>query len=385
MHRLKPLRWFAFVLGLGLALAVAAPLIARSSDAPPAQSSEPPVARSSDPRVAYIDELMTRYEELGLFSGAVLAAEGGEVLYESAFGMANRELGVPNTAETRFRIASISKPFTTVLVLQMIEDGKLDLDDTLAECLPDYSGEGADRITVEQLLTHTSGLVGESAVENLEDIERHHWTKEELLEFVAGYPLASRPGQRYRYANFGFFLLAAVLEEVSGRTYAELLQDGICEPAGLTNTRVDVTTELVNSRAAGYHYYSETGVVNAPLIEMSFVYGYGHLLSTVHDLFLFERALRSCELLSLENTQDMLTADSRREPLGSSGHEEDVFRYGGSVNGFLSSTHSYIQDDRFVAVLSNVKDSRGGTLPSTFDVARNVAAILYGLEYELPE
>jgi CubicO group peptidase (beta-lactamase class C family) len=363
---------------LTLVLVAALPLTAWSSDAVFTGPED-------DHRIDRINELMMRYEELGLFSGAVLAAEGGEVLYESAFGMANRELGVPNTADTRFRIASISKPFTTVLVLQMVEDGKLSLDDTLAELLPGYSGEGADRITVEQLLTHTSGLVGENAVENLEDIERHHWTKEELLELVTGYPLASRPGKRYRYANFGYLLLAAILEEVSGHSYAELLQDGICEPAGLTSTGVDVTAELVDSRAAGYHYYSETGVVNAPFIEMSFVYGYGQLLSTAHDLFLFERALRSCELLSFENTQYMLAADSRREPLGSSGHEEDVFRYGGSVNGFLCSTHSYIQDDRFVAVLSNVKDSRGGTLPSTFDVARNIAAILYGLEYELPE
>jgi len=338
-----------------------------------------------DHRIDRIDELMTRYEELGLFSGVVLAAEDGEALYESAFGMANRELGVPNTADTRFRIASISKPFTTVLVLQMVEDGTLNLDDTLDEVLPAYSGESADRITVEQLLTHAAGLVGESSVRNLDDLERRHWMKEELLALAASYPLASRPGKRYRYANFGYLLLAAILEEASGRSYAELLQDGICEPVGLTNTRVDVTTELVDRRAAGYHYYSDTGVVNAPFIEMSFVYGYGHLLSTVRDLFLFERALRSCELLSLENTQYMLAADSRREPLGSSGHEEDVFRYGGSVNGFLCSTHSYIQDDRFVAVLSNVKDSRGGTLPSTFDVARNIAAILYGLEYELPE
>ena len=368
----------AVVLTLTLGLAAAVPQTAWSSEAVL-------TGLEDDYRIDLIDELMTRYEELGLFSGAVLAAEGGEVLYESAFGMANRELGVPNTVDTRFRIASISKSFTTVLVLQMVGDGTLNLDDTLDEVLPAYSGESADRITVEQLLTHAAGLVGESAVENLDDIERHHWTKEELLVLAASYPLASRPGARYRYANFGYFLLAAILEEASGRSYAELLEDGICGPAGLTSTRVDVTTELVDRRAAGYHHYSDTGVVNAPFIEMSFVYGYGHLLSTVRDLFLFERALRSCELLSLENTQYMLTADSRREPLGSSGHEEDVFRYGGSVNGFLCSTHSYIQDDRFVAVLSNVKDPRGGTLPSTFDVARNIAAILYGLEYELPE
>ena len=365
-------------LAIALVLATVAPQTAWSSE-------EIPAGLGDDPRIDRIDELMMRYEGLGLFSGAVLAAECGEVLYESAFGMANRELGVPNTADTRFRIASISKPFTTVLVLQMVEEGKLSLDDTLEELLPGYSGEGADRITVEHLLTHTAGLVGENSVKDLDDIERHHWTEEELLELVASYALASRPGARYRYANFGYFLLAAILDEVSGRTYAELLEEKICEPAGLTSTRADVTTELVDGRAAGYHYYSETGIVNGPFIEMSFVYGYGHLLSTVRDLFLFDSALRSCELLSLENTAYMLEADAKREPIGSSGHEVAVFRYGGSVNGFLSSTHSYTQDDRFVTVLSNVKDSRGGTLPSTFDVARNIAAILYDLEYELPE
>ena len=179
----------AVVLTLGLAAAV--PQTAWSSEAVL-------TGLEDDYRIDLIDELMTRYEELGLFSGAVLAAEGGEVLYESAFGMANRELGVPNTVDTRFRIASISKPFTTILVLQTVEEGKLNLEDTLEELLPDYSGEGADRITVEQLLTHTAGLVGESSVRNLDDIERHHWTKEELLELVAGYPLASRPGARYR-------------------------------------------------------------------------------------------------------------------------------------------------------------------------------------------
>jgi CubicO group peptidase (beta-lactamase class C family) len=117
---------------LTLVLVAAAPQIAWSSDAIF-------TGQEDDYRIDRIDELMTRYEELGLFSGVVLVAEGGEVLYESAFGMASRELRVPNTADTRFRVASISKPFTTVLVLQTVEEGKLNLEDTLEELLPDYS------------------------------------------------------------------------------------------------------------------------------------------------------------------------------------------------------------------------------------------------------
>jgi hypothetical protein len=89
--------------------------------------------------------------------------------------------------------------------------------------------------------------------------------------------------------------------------------------------------------------------------------------------------------LSEEHTAYMLEADAREDPLGSSRREVPVFRYGGSINGFLCSTHSYIEDDRFVVVLSNVKDRGSGTLPSTFDVARNIAAILYGVRYDLPD
>jgi hypothetical protein len=118
---------------------------------------------------------------------------------------------------------------------------------------------------------------------------------------------------------------------------------------------------------------------------MSFVFGYGHLLSTVRDLFLWERALRGGVFLSEEHTEYMLEADAHEDRLGSSRRDVDVFRYGGSINGFLCSTHSYIDDDRFAVVLSNVKDRGSNTLPSTFNVARNIAAVLYGVRYELPE
>lgn len=343
------------------------------------------VAEPPGDRLEAIDQLMTRYEEYGLFSGAVLVAEGGEVIYEGAFGDANRELGVPNTVDTRFRIASISKPFTTILVLQLVEEGVLRLDDTIVDHLPDYAGPGRDAITIEQLLTHTSGIASENAVQNLDDIERHTWTRDRLLRHIAGYDLQFEPGSRYAYSNFGYFLLGVIIEEASGRSYAELLEERICGPTGMTHTVIDGNRPIIERRAAGYHYTPELGVHNAPYLDMSFVFGSGHLLSTVRDLFVWERALRGGELLSEDHTAYMLDADAREDRLGSSRRDVAVFRYGGSINGFLCSTHSYVEDDRFVAVLSNVKDRGGDTLPSTFDVARNIAAILYGVRYEMPE
>jgi CubicO group peptidase (beta-lactamase class C family) len=336
-------------------------------------------------RLGAIDELMKRYDELGLFSGAVLVAEDGEVIYEGAFGEANRELGAVNTIDTRFRIASISKPFTTILALQLVEEGALALDGTITDYLPEYDGPGGDVITVEQLLVHSSGIVSENAVQDLDDIERHTWSKERLIEHIGGYELQFEPGNRWGYSNFGYVVLGVIIERASGRSYAELLTERICGPAGMTDTFVDENRPVIERRASGYHYTPELGVHNAPYLDMSFVFGAGHLRSTVRDLFRWEKALRAGQFLSEEHTAYVLEADSREEPLGTSGREVPVFRYGGSINGFLCSTHSYTQDDRFVVVLSNVKDRSGDTLPSTFDVARNIAAILYGVRYELPD
>ncbi len=343
-------------------------------------TAQPPVDR-----VEAIGELMTRYEQNGLFSGAVLVAEGGEVLFEGAFGHANREWMVPNTVDTRFRIASISKPFTMALVFQLHEEGILDLKGTIKDYLPDYTGPGGDRITVEQLLVHSSGIASEGAVRDLDDIERHTWSREKLRRHIEGYELQFEPGERHAYSNFGYFLLGLILEEASGKSYAELLEERICAPAGMTDTILDLNRPLIERRAAGYHYDPERGVINAPYLDMSFVFGGGHLLSTVRDLFLFDRALRNGDLVSPERLEFMLSFDARRERLGSSRHKEDVFRHGGSINGFLCSTHTYTQDDRLVVVLSTVKDRSEDHLPSTFTVARNLAAGLYGIRYERPD
>jgi len=277
-------------------------------------------------RVEAMGELMTRYEQNGLFSGAVLVAEGGEVIYEGAFGYANYEWQVPNTVDTRFRIASISKPFTMVLVFQLYEEGVLDLKGTIKDYLPDYAGPGGNRITVEQLLVHSAGIASENAVRDLDDIERHTWTKERFLRHIEGYELQFEPGERHAYSNFGYTLLGLIIEAASGTSYAELLEERICVPAGMTDTMLDLNKSLIERRAAGYHYDSELGVVNSPYLDMSFVFGAGHLLSTVRDLFLFDRVLRTGDLVSPELLEFMLGFSAENERLGSSRHSEDVFR-----------------------------------------------------------
>jgi CubicO group peptidase (beta-lactamase class C family) len=351
----------------------------------PPPPSKAGVGGSPDPRVAAIEALMAAYERADTFSGAVLVAEGGQVVYERAVGYANREWLIPNAIDTRFRIASLSKQFTRVLVLQLVEEGKLSLSRTIADYLPDYTGPGADRITIELLLDHRSGIVGESAVQNLERIERDYYTHAEMLELIAGYDLLFEPGARWEYSNFGFFLLGVIIESASGRTYGELLQERICAPAGMQDTFPEVTSDIIARRASGYWYCADRGWVHDSPLDMSFVFGYGQLISTVRDLYLFDVALREGKLLNQAHTHSLVGAKAKYEPLGDGGCQAYVVDDGpGSINGFRASTHSYIREDRFVVVLENVR-SGGYHLPGVFVVGRNIAAILYGCSYNPPE
>jgi CubicO group peptidase (beta-lactamase class C family) len=335
-----------------------------------------------DTRVAEIEALMTEYERMNLFSGTVLVVERGEVIYERAIGYANREWSIPNELDTRFRIASLSKQFTKVLVMQLVEEGKLSLDGTIASYLPDYKAPGADQITINLLLTHRSGMVGESAVQNLERIERDYYTHKEMLELISGYELLYEPGTQWTYSNFGYYLLGVIVERVSGRTYAELLQERICVPAGMTDTFPEVTSDIIERRASGYWFDADRGFINDSPLDMSFVFGYGQLLSTVRDLYLFDIALREGKLLNAGNTNAIYAAEFR--PIGNETCEAYVVEDGpASINGFRASSHSYIREDRFIVVMENVR-SGGYYLPGVFEVGRNIAAILYGCPYNQP-
>jgi CubicO group peptidase (beta-lactamase class C family) len=356
------------------------------TDTPEMQITETPeiiLDEGVDPRIDEIETLMAAYTDQDLFSGAILVVEGGEVLYEGAFGYANREWGILNRVDTRFRIASLSKDFTKVLLLQLVEEGKLSLDGTVATYLPDYTGPGADQITVEMLMDHTSGVVGEPAVSNLERIERDFFTQEEMLELIAGYDLLFEPGARWEYSNFGYYLLGAIIESVSGRSYAELLEERICAPAGMRDTFPEVTSDIIERRASGYWYDPERGFIHDSPLDMSFVFGYGQLISTVRDLYLFDLALRGGLLLNPEHTRILIDEEAGGALLGNGSCAATVVESGpGSINGYRAGTHSFILEDRFVVVIENVRG--GGRLPGVFEVGRNIAAILYGCSYNLP-
>jgi len=339
-------------------------------------------ADEADLRIDEIDALMNAYEEAATFSGAVLVAEAGEVIYQRAIGYANQDWGIHNTTDTRFRIASISKTFTKVLLLQLAEDGLLDFEETIADYLPDYAGPGADEITIQQLFDHRSGIVGEPAVENLDRIERDHFTRSQMLDLIASYELAASPGEQWIYSNFGYYLLGAILESASDTTYAELLEERICAPAGMQDTLPDVTTQVIERRAAGYSLDREGRLTLDVPLDMSFVFAYGHLLSSTHDLYLFYEALLDGRLLNRAHQRIVYDWEAERRPIGDGSQTAYVCEDGpASVNGFRAGVYSYPWEDRLVVVLMN---TRGSGASLVYEVGRNLAAVLYGAPYVLP-
>ena len=339
-------------------------------------------ADEADLRIDELDALMTAYEAAGTFSGAVLVAETGVVIYERAIGFANQDWGITNRTDTRFRIASITKTFTKVLLLQLAEDGLLSFEGTIADYLPNYAGPGANNITVQQLFDHRSGIVGESAVEDLDRIERDHFTRSQMLDLIAAYELAAPPGEEWIYSNFGYYLLGAILENVSGKTYAKLLEERICIPAGMQDTLPDATTKVISRRASGYSLDREGRFTLDVPLDMSFVFAYGHLLSSTRDLYLFYTALLDGRLLSRANQRIVYDWEAERRPIGDGSLTAYVCEDGpASVNGFRAGVYSYPWEDRLVVVLMN---TRGSGASLVYEVGRNLAAVLYGAPYVLP-
>ena len=236
------------------------------------------------------------------FSGAVLVARGGEVLLEDAWGMADREAGTPNTPETQFRIGSMNKMFTSVATLQLVEDGELALDEPIATYLPDYPNEDlASKVTIRHLLSHTGGT-GDFFGPEFDEHRLELRTHSDYVDLLGERGVMFAPGSRWEYSNYGFILLGAVIEAVTGESYYDYVAEHVYEPAGMTSTDSLPEAEDVPDRAVAYgRPFGPDGdwePVTDTLPYRGTAAGGGY--STVGDLLRFAEALQAGTLLSAE-------------------------------------------------------------------------------------
>lgn len=343
----------------------------------------------SKDKIKEIDNVVQKLYENGQFSGAVLVSVKGEVVYKKAVGYANLEDRILNTTDTKFRIASFTKPFTAMLILQLVEDGLIELNDKLTDYLNEYNVEGGEKITIYQLLTHTAGITGHPRISDLEDIEKQHYSRKELLDLINSYDLVYEPGKGREYSNFGFGLLALVIEKVTNKTFDEVMNEKICHPAGMTNTLSDITEIPIEKRAVGYTHYYFTGIGKAPYLDMSFCLGAGQLLSTIEDLYLFDKALYTDILLNKESKELFFNEFgwlSTNYKFGINSKRIQCNNLEGSINGFQSHTQRIEKDTVLIVALRNIKEEvyeNQIAIKWPSAIASPILSILYNEDYEI--
>lgn len=251
----------------------------------------------------YVEALVQR----DLFSGSVLLAKDGKTLFLESFGMANKEFGIPNTADTKYNIGSINKTFTQVALMQLRDEGKVDFSKTLRTYLPDYPSGVADKVTLQQLLQHSSGL-GDIFGPAYAAMPKDRLRKlTDYLPLFVEKPLEFEPGSSRRYSNAGYIVLGLVIEKVSGMTYDEYVKTKIFGPLGMNDTAAFESDAVVPKRASNYTRGEDgtlrTNVHMRPGRGSSAGGGY----STVGDLLRFTREVK--KVLSATSFDRFLGAD----------------------------------------------------------------------------
>jgi len=301
-----------------------------------------------------IDGFVQPYAASNNFTGVILVRRGGRVQLNQGYGMANYELGVANSPESRFHIASVTKSFTAAAVLLLAERGKLSLDDPVSRHLPDYPQ--GDRIRIEQLLKHTAGIPNLGSGPDWSREERLAHTTEELVALFKDLPLEFEPGSESRYSNSNYNLLTLILEKLTSRSYEPFLRDNIWTPLRLRST-VDGSdmTRLIPKRATGTEPDGIRDVRLPRFIDWSSRRGSGSLVTTAGDLDRFVEALFGGKLLQPGSLEKIMAPAEgfafgwfREERFG-----RKQMRSGGRSPGYNASVERYLDDGTTVIVLSN--------------------------------
>jgi len=335
-----------------------------------------------------IDEYLTKCYEYGLFNGAALVSEHGNVILKKGYGYANIEWNVPNEPDTKFRIGSISKQFTAMLIMQLVEKGSVKLDGKISDYLPYYPKETGEKITVHQLLTHTSGIFNYTNAPEFFAKERFFpHTPEEITKLFSDKELDFEPGTKWSYSNSGYIVLGAIIEQVSGKSYEQVLQENILTPLGMNSTGFDHWEKIIPKRAWGYNRILDS-YENAQYIDMSLPHAAGSLYSTVEDLNIWGEALYTDKLVSYESLKKMMTPYMNNYGYGLGiyklgiGEGKDsvtLVRHSGGINGFNTYMERTIEDKNTIILLSN-------TVPFNYNtVAAAISEILYDKPYEQPK
>ena len=322
--------------------------------------------KTSQDHAAKIQEVLALAHKYRQFNGTVLVAEDGKIIFKQGFGMANMEWGIPNTPDTKFRLGSITKQFTSMLTLQLVEQQKIKLDGKISDYLPDYRKDTGDKVTIHHLLTHTSGIPSYTSQPGFfENVSRNPYKVAEFVTKYASGNLEFEPGTKFSYNNSGYFLLGAIIEQVTGKPYEQVLKENVFDPVGMKNSGYDHHDTLMQKRATGYTKTAE-GYRNAAYLDMSIPYAAGSLYSTVEDLYLWDQALYTDKLISAQSKELMYKPFLDEYAYGWAVANASfkinnlpvpVIAHGGGINGFATVIKRFPREKKLIVMLDNTSQN----------------------------
>lgn len=341
--------------------------------------------------ISKIDTYIKPYIETKNFNGTILVAKNGNILYHNSFGYANEDFNIKNYDQTIYHIASVSKNFTAAAILILEQKGLLKTTDLLGQYISDYPI--GSKITIHQLLTHTSGVPNINDMPEYVLASKNSQTPESLIRIFKNVPLEFEPGSKYKYSNSNYNLLAFIIEKVSGVTYGEFLKKEIFSPLGMQHTAHDATAkntltntsnlantnDVLSKLAVGYQSDGKFGLEKADYIDWSSKTGNGSLYTTSADLLAWDRALANNTILSKASQEKMYTNYISNTGYGCFVKEHlkrKRYYMNGRSPGFTSYFARYPEDELCIVVLAN------NYIPVATQVGMDIAAIVYNEKYE---
>ena len=330
---------------------------------------------------AKLDNYIKVFVAQGNFSGSVLVAKDGKILLCKGYGMANYELGIPNTPQTKFRICSITKTFTAMAIMMLVERKLLQINDALSKFFSDYPI--GNKITIQQLLTHTSGIPNYTLFPDYKMKRSLGLSVTDVIDRVKKESLNFTSGKKFEYSNSGYVLLSKIIEIISGKSYEDFLKEDVFLPLAMHNTGQDNHRLILKQRAAGYSL--KNGILeNSDYITVPYILGDGVLYSTILDLYQWNRALHANKFINKSSYDKMHTAFVRMpDQWGENytygygwiisdllGHKL-IHHPGGIDGGFSGEFYNFIDDDLSIIILSNVE----GT--PVAQISNDLAAIVF--------
>jgi CubicO group peptidase (beta-lactamase class C family) len=322
---------------------------------------------------ARMDQIVASYAAKQQFMGTALVARGSDVIFSKGYGSANVEWNLPNTPSTKFRVGSVTKQFTAAAILLLEERGKLKVDDPVKQYIPNAPAAWG-KITIFNLLTHTSGIPNFTAFADVAAYSRQPTTAEKNVAHFMDKPLDFQPGERWSYSNSGYIVLQYLIEKLSGASYEAFLQENIFTPLGMKDSGYDVSTAILPRRASGYQI-TPNGLRNAEFVDMTTPGGAGALYSTTEDLLKWTQGLFGGKLLSAASLQKMTTPFKNDYAFGlgvRTVNGRKIIEHNGGIQGFTTQLTYYPAEKLTVAVLCN----SGGPQPG--EIADQLATLALG-------